>query len=370
MESVNDLLASEALRHAVALQKYSNNVVARIVAVLNRSDKRIFAELTERLERMDANSFSIERLESMLTSVRSLNTQAYGEVDRALTTELRDFVAYEASYQAQMLVAHVPVQVSVAALDASVAYAGAMARPFQGTMLRGVWQELDAKKMRTVRQAIAQGFVESKTTDQIIRELRGTRAKGYADALIEGSRRDAEAVTRTALGHMAGFVQDRTAEANQDLIKAIKFSATLDLRTSPPCRIRDGRLYEPVTHKPIGHAYPWGAGPGRMHWRCRSAQVLVLKSYKELGIEGVPEVVVAGKTRASMDGQTSAAVSYGDWLKKQSAGRQDEVLGATRAKLLRDGKLPLERMYSQKGEVLSLDAMRERDAAAFKLAGL
>lgn len=369
MESVNDLLAGEALRHAVALQKYGNSLVHRMIAVLNRADSRIFSELAERLERMSPATFSIERLESMLTSVRSLNTQAYAEVDRQLTTELRDFVAYEASYQAQMLIAHVPLQVSVAAVSAEQVYAAAVARPFQGTLLREVWRELGDKKMRTVRQVIAQGFVESKATDQIIRELRGMRAKGYADALIEVTRRDAEAVTRTALGHMAGFVQDRTAEANKDIVKAIKWSATLDLRTSPPCRLRDGKLYEPATHKPVGHTYPWLAGPGRLHWRCRSAQVLVLKSYKELGVE-IPEVVVVGKQRATMDGQVPAEQSYAEWLKKQSAARQDEVLGQTRARLLRDGSLPMERLYSQKGELLTINQLKERDASAFQRAGL
>ena len=369
MESVNELLASEALRHQVALQKHSNSVVARIIAVLNRADRSIFAELTERLERMGPESFSVERLESMLTSVRALNTAAYGQIDRELRTELRDFVGYETAYQNQMLVAHVPVQVSVAAVSADAVYAAAVARPFQGVMLRDVWQELGDKKMRQVRQAIAQGFVESKTTDQIIRELRGTRAKGFSDGLIEVSRRDAEAVVRTALGHMAGFVQDRTAEANADIIKAEQWSSTLDLRTSPVCRIRDGKLYAPGTHKPIGHALPWLGGPGRAHWRCRSGRVLVLKSYKELGIE-VPEVVVVGRTRASMDGQLPAEQTYAEWIRKQSPARQDEVLGQTRARLMRDGKLPLERLYSQKGELLSLQELRERDSRAFAAAGM
>lgn len=366
--TVNDLLQSEAIRHQVALQGLSNNVVTRIIATLNRSDKRIFAELADRLERMDATSFSIERLESMLTSVRSMNTQAFAEVERDLTQELRDFVAYEAAYQNQVLVAHVPAVVQVASVAPEAVYAAAMSRPFQGVMLREVWKELDAKKMRQVRQAIASGFVEGKTTDQIIRELRGTRAKGFADGLIEVTRRDAEAVTRTALGHMARFAQDMTVEANTDLIKALVWSSTIDLRTSPPCRARDGKQYT-TAHKPIGHALPWLGGPGALHWRCRSHATYVLKSHRELGID-VPEVVVVGKTRASMDGQVPAETTYAEWLKKQSSARQIEVLGPTRARLMSEGNLPLERMYSQNGRYLTLDQLREKDAEAFKRAGI
>jgi len=369
MESVNDWLMSESLRHQVALAKYSNATVMRIIKILNEADGRMFAELTRRLARMDFATYSAERLESMLSSVRVLNTEAYAAAQMELSQELREFVAYEVDYQRGVLLSVLPVEVSVATVTAEQAYVAATAKPFQGVLLRQVWPELDASKMRKVRQAIAQGYVENKTTDQIIRELRGTKAAKYADGIIQTTRRDAEAVVRTALSHMAGVAQDAVAEANNDLIKAVKWSSTLDLRTSEQCRIRDARLYTATTHKPIGHKIPWLAGPGRLHWRCRSAQVIMLKSYKELGID-VPEVVISGKTRASLDGQIPAEVSYADWLKKQSKERQGEVLGATRAKLMRDGKLTLDSMYSQNGQYLSLAELREKDANAFKRAGL
>lgn len=367
--SVNDLLQLESIRHQVALQGYTTNVLHRLLAVLNRSDKRLMAELAEKLADFDPTLFSMERLESLLTSVRSLSAATYAELGQELTKELREFVGYEVSYQHQMLTDHLPVAVYVAAVSAEQVYAAAMARPFQGVLLKDVWADLDANKMKKVRQAIAQGFVEGKTTDQIIRELRGTRAKGYEDGLIQRDRRDVEAVVRTAVGHYAGKAQDKVMEANADLLKALQWSATLDLRTSPQCRIRDRLLYTPDTHKPIGHKVPWGAGPGRLHWRCRSGQVPVLKSHKELGID-IPEIEVGGKTRASMDGQVPAETSYADWLKKQSAARQDEVLGPTRGRLLRDGKLEMADLYSARGELLTLDDLRKRDAEAFRLAGV
>jgi len=369
MPSVNDLLQDESIRHQVALQGYTTNVLHRLLAVLNRSDQRLMAELAEKLADFDPTLFSMERLESLLTSVRAMSAATYAELGEDMTKELREFVGYELSYQHQMLTEHLPVAVHVAAVNAEQVYAAAMARPFQGVLLKGAWADLDRNKMERVRKAIAQGFVEGKATDQIIRELRGTRAKGYEDGLIQRDRRDVEAVVRTAIGHTAGFTQDKVMEANADLIKALQWSATLDLRTSSMCRIRDRLLYTPDEHKPIGHKVPWGAGPGRLHWRCRSGQVPVLKSFKELGID-VPEIEVGGKTRASMDGQLPADTSYADWLKKQSAKRQDEVLGPTRGRLLRDGKLSMADLYSARGELLTLDDLRKRDAEAFKRAGL
>lgn len=369
MESVNDLLFDEAVRHQIHLAKYSNFVVRRIMAVLNRSDQRLYDELSAALARLDAESFTVERLESLLGSVRALNAQAYAQVGEELRKELVEFVVYEAAYQHQALTSLLPVQVHVASISAEQVYTAAFARPFQGVLLKGVLDDMEAGRAKKVRQTIAQGFVENKTTDQIIRELRGTRARAFADGLMEAPRRDIEAVTRTALSHMAGAVQDRFVGANLDLIKAVVWDSTLDLRTSPICRLRDKLLYTPDTHKPIGHSVPWLGGPGRAHWRCRSHQVYVLKSNEELGLD-VPEIVVKGKTRASLDGQVPAETNFADWLKKQSAARQIEVLGPARAQLMRDGKLPLERMYGQNGQYLTLEEMRARDAEAFRRAGL
>ncbi|MDR0216179.1 MAG: phage head morphogenesis protein [Comamonas sp.] len=369
MASVNDLILQEAIRHMEALQRYSNGMVARIIALLNRSDQRLLAELAVRLEGVDAGSFTMQRLESLLTSIWSLNSEAYSQIGMALTEELKQFVSYEVSYQEQMLKTHVPVGVHVAAVSAEQVYAAALSRPFQGVLLQGVWSDLDAGKLKRVRQAIAQGFVEGKTTDQIIRELRGTRAKGYTDGFIQRDRRDVEAVVRTALAHTAGVAQDNVMEANADLIKALQWSSTLDLRTSPMCRIRDRLLYTPGSHKPIGHKVPWLSGPGRLHWRCRSGQVPVLKSYKELGID-LPDIEVNGRTRASMDGQVPKETSYAEWLKSQTFARQADVLGETRARLMRDGKLGMDAMYDSKGRYLTLDELRQSDAEAFKLAGL
>ena len=369
--TANELLQAEAIRHALALRGYSDNLVTRMIAALNRSDPRLLGELLDALDRLDPDSFTVERLESLLVSVRSLNAAAYQDVNRELTQALRDYALYEATYQNDALVMAVPLplRVHVAAINAEAVYAAAVARPFQGALLREILVDTEANRARLIRQTVTQGFLEGRTTDQIVRDLRGTRARGYADGLMNRSRRDIEAITRTALGHMAGFVQDRHVEANAGIIKAVKWSSTLDLRTSETCRVRDGMLYHPVTHKPMGHQLPWLGGPSRAHWNCRSAQVPITKSFSELtGIPGLPEWTPT--QRASMDGQVPNELTYADWLGKQSAARQDDVLGPARGRLMRDGGLSLKDMYSARGKPLSLDEMRERDAEAFAKSGM
>lgn len=365
--TVNQALLEAEISHLVDLRRYSDTVVYRLIAILNRADSAIANELLTKLAGIDPSTFSMDRLESMLYSVRSINQEAFNQVGRELSNELRDFTSYEAAYRQSVMTELLPVQINVASVDVGSTYAGAMARPFQGGLLKGFLADIEAKKARLIRQSVADGFVQGKTVSQIVKEIRGTKAKGYSDGLIEITRRDAQAVVKTAISHTAGFARDAFYEANDDLIEALLWVSTIDLRTSTPCKIRDHLKYS-KDHKPVGHKIPWGAGPGRLHWNCRSCSTAIVKSWEELGIPGVPEF--KNDARSSMDGEVPASMDYPQWLAKQSAARQDEALGPVRGKLMREGKLSLADMYSAKGAPLTLDQMREDHAAAFWKAGL
>ena len=45
---------------------------------------------------------------------------------------------------------------------------------------------------------------------------------------------------------------------------------------------------------------------------------------------------------------------------------QEQVLGATRAMMLRDGKITVPEMFNDAGEFLTLDELRRVDASAFE----
>lgn len=356
--SVNEELLNSAIRHQIDLQKYSNSVVRRMVAILNRTDNDIFKELSAALERLTPESFTVKRLESLLGSVRSMNSQAYAQIEKELSQELKDFVDFEAQYQQMTMQSLLPVEISVAAVSVEQVYAAAMARPFQGTLLKDALQDLDAAKQKRIRQTIAQGFVEGKTSSEIVREIRGTRVLKYADGLLEIDRRSLQTIVQTAIAHTAGFTQDRFHQTNADILKGVMWSAKLDLRTSSTCRIRDGKTWD-LDHKPIGHSIPW-AGGTPAHWNCRSTTTPIVKSFTELLGVNIDESKFPKGTRASLDGQLPADQSYNEWISKQSAARQDEVLGPTRGKLLREGKLSTDQMYTSKGQFMDLKELREK----------
>ena len=370
MNITNERIRDAAISHQVDLAHYSNSVVRRIIAALNRVDADLIAQLTKAIDKLEAEgatTLTVDRLESLLASVRSLNTEAYNTFNMELPAELRNLTNYEAGYQLQLFKHVIPIDLIIASVNAEQVYAAAMARPFQGRLLTEWSRNLEEGRMVRVRDAIRMGIVENQTNSQIVSRIRGTRAQGYTDGVLEIDRRNAEAVVRTAVQHVAGTVRDRFYDANIDLIKAVVWASTLDSRTTPECQVRDGLKYSPETHKPIGHSVPWLAGPGRLHWNCRSTSVPVLKSFRDLGI---PIDEIAASTRASMDGQVPAETTYGEWLKQQSAARQDEILGPTRGKLLRSGGMDFSQFFNNKGVYLDLTELQARDAAAFVRAGV
>ena len=379
MPTVNEALRDDAIAHAVDMQHYSANVLRRIIALLNRTDADIAAQIAAALDAGPPGA-SVQRLDALLDSVRGLNAQAYAAVSDALQREVQSLAGYEAERQieawrsaldaagAPVVVgaqAGATIAIALTAVPPATAYAAAMSRPFQGRLLSEWMQTLESDRAARIRDTVRMGYLEGQTTDQIVRRVRGTRAGKYADGILQIDRRNAEAVVRTALSHTAATARSLVTEANADLISDLVWAATLDTRTSEICRPRDGKRYTvDAKHKPIGHDLPWLGGPGRAHWNCRSVEVHTIKAWDELGITMPPA------TRASMDGQVPAETTYAEWLARQPMDRIEDVLGPTRAKLFASGGLPLDRFSARDGHYLTLDELRKRDAEAFKRAGL
>lgn len=355
-QSVNDNLLDWAVSHQLDLQHYGNGTVNRMLALLNRVDPGLMAALQSALERLPADSYTVQRLDSMLASVRELNGKAYQQFTDGLKAELQDLTDYEAGFQQQSLVSVVPAKIAIAEVVPQQVYAAALARPFQGRLLKEWAAGIEEARMTRIRDALRIGYVENQTISQMVQRIRGTRALKYADGLLQIDRRHAEAVVRTAISHTANFAQGMVYEANASVMKGLRWTATLDSRTSEICASRDGKIY------------PLDKGPRPpAHWNCRSVMTPVLKSWKELGLD-IDEIPAS--TRASMDGQVPSDMTYQQWLGKQSVERQNEVLGVTKAKLFRDGGLQLDRFVNNRGHVYTLDELRVRDAAAFAKAGL
>lgn len=340
--AVNGDLADALTRHQVFLQRFGNATARKVLALLKRSDAR----LIERLLRDDLTELSRTRQERLLRELRRIINGAYEDATGALQINLEGLAVYEGEYQTDLFRRVIPVKLETVVPAADQILAAVNSRPFQGKLLKEVYSELSASSFRKVRDAIRAGIVEGRTTDQIVRDLRGTKAQGYKDGVLDTNRRATETVVRTAVNHTANTAREYTYERNADLVTGVRWNSTLDGRTSAVCRARDGKVYDP------------GKGPRPpAHFNCRSSTNPILASWRDLGFD-IDELPPS--TRASMNGQVPADQDYDTWLRKQPKSFQDEVLGATKAKLFRAG-LKMDRFIDRKGSELTLAELKRRE---------
>ena len=83
----------------------------------------------------------------------------------------------------------------------------------------------------------------------------------------------------------------------------------------------------------------------------------MLASLEELGIdiEDVPE-----GQRASMNGQVPANTTYYQWLQRQNAAVQREVLGPRRYDMWKNGDITIDKFHNERGRWLTLDQLKRR----------
>lgn len=159
----------------------------------------------------------------------------------------------------------------------------------------------------------------------------------------------------SASGADTGFVKpsDNSSCSDPELARAIFDGCAGSIESDKVVNVEasyfSGHVYNLETEDSYYHA------EGVVVHNCRSVLLPVTKSFNELGID---RDEISPKTRASMDGQVPAKTTYSDWLKAQSAERQNEILGPTRAKLFRENRLEPADLYRMDGSYKSLDELR------------
>lgn len=221
--------------HRINFERYSDGVVRRMAAQLNKADADIFARMLLLLEDMPRDrTEQAAYLDSLLKSVQTLNSQAYAGLAGQVQRDIRQASDSEAAWN-NRLYGSMASGEPLALVTADQVYAAALARPFQGTLLREVFPELGEARMRRMRDTIRTGFTTGKTGPQIVRELRGTKSSGFVDGFVEIDRRHLATVVNTALSHTAAVARERWEKENEDVVGSVMWLATLDSRTSSSC---------------------------------------------------------------------------------------------------------------------------------------
>jgi len=351
----NKHLLDIATRHQVYLERLKSSQVKNFDASLRKLEKAIL-QVVNSLKVDTLNELTKAKLKEVLVQLRGAQTQVMLDAVDKLMPELEKIAGYEAEFEAKSF-GEVGVEVAITYVPAKKAFAAAMGQPLSATgqMLDSFVKDWSASEVEAVNNLVAKGYADGWTNQQLVQAVRGTKKMKYADGLVAKIGRDADAVVRTAIQHVASSARMQTWAANSDIVKGYRWVSTLDGKTTQVCRSLDGKVFE------------LGKGPRPpIHIRCRSTTVAELDDKFDF--------LDAGATRSSKDGYVDGDLTYYEWLKTQPEAFQDSVLGPARGKLLRDGGLTAKEFarlnLGRNFEPLTLEKMQELEPVAFQRAGL
>ncbi len=345
-------------KNAIDLNRYSNSVAKRIIN--NYNDLMVDAiEQLQLLEGLPPTQ-KAARLRSVLGQLKTSISQWAKSSTSLSIAELEELAGVEAGFVerqlrkalpagmrdqvnevvispnfAEALVTVDPTQRGIVSLsdDLEAAVTGAPAAlrvtiadgvtltlP-NGQVLKKAFEDLGERQTALFGQAVRNGLQQGETTESIVKRLKGRLQKGQPGSinqiLAAGGQATIPAdnqirtLIRTSINQVANAASEKVFEANQEVTKKYKYSATLDGRTSAICRALDGTIHE------------YGKGPvPPQHFNCRS-QIVPIVDYEGLGIEPPPE-----DERASASGLVPESTTYGEWLSKRPKAEQQEILGS------------------------------------------
>lgn len=238
---MNEQQALSAIRNAVRLENLSADTARKITPEL----RRILAEVQRQVASLPEGSVERElfwrQVQPRLASLfRGVNDEFYQELRGALQEAAPGQVEWAQGYlqKAEGAVAAAPLgplgeitRTQLLALTDDTQVLGSRLSTLFG------WEDVaDSPFMKAqvkhIDRVVKQGFLLSRTNDEIARDL---------VQATQGSIRDARAIARTAVMDMSQRAHERFWNANDDVIVEWEFDASLDYRVCLECAPYDGQ---------------------------------------------------------------------------------------------------------------------------------
>lgn len=383
----NASLLDSITTHTINLDRVGAGLRAKIVKQLRVLESDLIKQLEDsRLASgRPMTAFRKARLTALLTQTQATISTAYGEVAKSHHADIRELAGIEKGAAASMLNKAIGADVVTVAINGPTITRIVDNTLIQGAPSRTWWSRQAGDTQKRFSDTVRQGLLRGDTTDDIVRAVRGTRARRYQDGALSATRRNAEALVRSSVHAVANEARRDAYRDSSAYLNGMTWLSTLDGRTSIICKSRSGLQYT-VDGEPIGHSKALVGPPA--HWNCRSTLVPILKSWAEMaGPQAVPvnkagnkgrfdkffeerlaskgfsEAQIKAATRnaqASMDGVVDRSLDYETWLKGKSEAFQLDVLGQGRYELWKANRLSFSDLTDNTGRPLTLAELRAR----------
>lgn len=342
-----DQLRDDVLHQTLSLFRLSAAQATATVKRLRAMERRLIAELSAPL----LSDASKSEIKTILANADGIISDYYDAIQTDLNVpELGSTVASATGKSLEIALgveaASLPTQAYFKSLAKTALILGAPAAEW--------WNAQAADTSFKFASQLRQGLAASETNQQIIGRIVGT---------MDFARRNAASLVQTSVQAVANDARLETFRANSDVISGIMQISTLDSHTSQVCIAYSGATWD-LEGNPLNRSPAFNGGPPR-HFNCRSVLVPLTKTFRQLGVN-IDEAKQT--TRSSSEGQISAKTSFDAFLKRQGVEYQNEMLGAGRADLWRDGKITLRDLVNGQGRPLTLEELQTKFDIPFSAA--
>jgi len=383
----NEAFFDSVVRHQIGLMRLSGSIRNDVIKLLDATELDMADKVRSRLlGRRGLNTpADVIRMQRLIKVLRSTRITAWKQVTALWVEEMQKLAVAEPLFMDGLLKGSVPVVLDTVIPQTSFLKSLVTSKPFDGRTMKQWASKIARDDLSRIEQSIRMGMVQGETGPQIARRLVGTVSLRGANGTTEITRRNAAAITRTAVNGIANHAKRAYYLENSDLFTFELYVATLDARTTHICMSLDGNRFKV------------GEGPiPPVHFQCRSMRVAVvtpdaignrpIRQFTKQGLvrdytrqnglklqskrANLPRGhkgafdVFARKRMRELTGRAPAKVTYEEFLGRQTVEFQNDVLGVTRGKLFRDGGLSLDKFVDQTGKVFTLEQLQAAHTAA------
>lgn len=409
MSTAAERLSDALTRHQIDLERLKDGNAKQLARLLAESDRGMVEELSRRLDSFGETGTAAARkrksFKRLIDAVLKLRREQWKTIKVETLQKLIDFGKFENAWQRSALESAIAIEgLVVAGMSDGDIRALVTAATFQGRTAARHIDDTINRDLKNLEIAITQGINEGLSKDEILRSVRGTRVfpgiTGQASNMLR-------ALSASAIAHISNKVREGVWEES-DIVSGLIWRAVLDGRTTRICSSRDGKGV-PFTKdfpKDIPLLKPANARPPA-HFNCRSQMEAVLNPLRVLPPHrtAVATTLTGPQRRRNFRAEAKARegdnwrnlserqrrrrirdvandwakehigyvapeVNYGDWLGRQSASFQDDVLGPTRGALFRKGGLPIDKFVNYTGKTLTIEQLKTRFPTEWARAGL
>lgn len=341
MKRIDPIILQKILSQQLDLLRLEAGTRARVERIL----RDLLRELSGLLASEDLTAFGKARMNALIREAAAAIDNYYLRAQGELDLTMLGVAKVQVSHTAAILNTHFAAQLSVGLPTEKFIEKLVSNVLIQGAPSAEWWSRQSQDTAFKFANAVRQGAIQGETNTQIVKRVR---------EVMDVSASNARSLVHSSIQTVANEARRETFKKNDDVVVGIEQVSTLDGHTTEICIAYDGAQWD-LDGNPIGgNDLPYNGGAPR-HWGCRSVEVPITKTFKELGID-IPEP--SRGERASSEGPTSMTMT--EYLNSRTKEQLDEQLGVGRAELFRSGVITRSQLLDLRGNPLSLSQLQSK----------